>query len=229
MSSPRDVKPVSSTPLPGHSYENETTQQGSEADENAVPHADRKSKPPGAAEGKPVYETTAEEHSHAPAPVYSAQGRRHGENYYFLLEDQDNEYSYSLAQGEDHEYSSAQGEHHEYSLGQEGQDKYCLAHNVTAPTSAETAPIYAMSGTTNYEIADDDGGRLATSSSAPSGDVYNSLNARGGPAVGQEVHQDHYDHINGPAGSGPEYSSVDQEERTQDLQREMAEGDYSHI
>ena len=207
MSSPRDVKPVSSTPLPGRSYENV----------NAVPHADRKSKPPGAAEGKPVYETTAEENSHAPAPVYSAQGHLHGENYYSLLQDQDNEYS--LAQGEDHEYS----------LGQEGQDKYCLAHNVTALASAEAAAIYAMAGTTTYEIVDDDGGRLAMSSSAPSGDVYNRLNAKGGPVVGQKIHQNHYDHISDPAGSSAEYSSLGQEERTRELQREMAEGDYSHI
>ena len=277
VSSPRDVKPVSSAPLPGHSYENVTTQHGSEPDEYAVPHADRKSEPPGAAEGEPVYETTAEENSQAPAPVYSAQGRLHGENYYSLLHDQGNEYSltqgenneyslgrggsseyslaqgedneyslgqdedneYSLAQGEDSEYSLGQGEDNEYalgqgednedSLGQEGQDKYGLAHNVAAPASAEAAAIYAMAGTTNYEIVDDDGGRLATSSSAPSGDVYNRLNAKGGPAVGQEVHQNHYDHFNGPACTGAEYSSLGLEERTRDLQREMAEGDYSHI
>ena len=297
VSSPRDVKPVSSAPLPGHSYENVTTQHGSEPDEYAVPHADRKSEPPGAAEGEPVYETTAEENSQAPAPVYSAQGRLHGENYYSLLHDQGNEYSltqgenneyslgrggsseyslaqgedneyslgqgedseyslgqgedseyslgqgedneyslgqgedneYSLGQGEDNEYALGQGEDSEYSLGQEGQDKYGLAHNVAAPASAEAAAIYAMAGTTNYEIADDDGGRLATSSSAPSGDVYNRLNAKGGPAVGQEVHQNHYDHFNGPACTGAEYSSLGLEERTRDLQREMAEGDYSHI
>ena len=134
-----------------------------------------------------------------------------------------------MAQGENHEYSSVQGEHNDYSLGQEGQDKCCLAHNVTAPTSAEAAAIYAKAGTTTYEIVDDDGGRLATSSSAPSSDVYNRLNAKGGPVVGQEVHQNHYDHINDPAGSGAEYSSLDQEDRTRDLQRKMAEGNYSHI
>ena len=152
---------------------------------------------------------------------------RGGSSEYSLAQDEDSEYS--LGQGEDNEYALTQGEDSEYSLGQEGQDKYGLAHNVAAPASAEAAAIYAMAGTTNYEIADDDGGRLATSSSAPSGDVYNRLNAKGGPAVGQEVHQNHYDHFNGPACTGAEYSSLGLEERTRDLQREMAEGDYSHI
>ena len=101
------------------------------------------------------------------------------------------------------------------------------ATSSAAEAAAAAADVTAGS-TTVYETVNDDG-RLVTSSSAPCGDVYNRMNARRGPAVGQEVHQNHYDHINGPAGSSAEYSSLDQEERTRDLQREMAEGDYSHI
>ena len=97
-----------------------------------------------------------------------------------------------------------------------------------AAAAAAAAADVTAGSTTGYETVNDDG-KLVTSSSAPSGDVYDRLNARGGPAVGQEVHQNHYDHFNGPAGTGAEYSSLGLEERTRDLQREMAEGDYSHI
>ena len=114
--------------------------------------------------------------------------------------------------------------------GRRGHDGRSVTRTVDAssPSAAETAAIYAAAGTTDYETADN-GGRLARSSCDPSSDIYNRLTRSAERSVGQEVHQSHYDHFNGPAGTGAEYSSLGLEERARDLQREMAEGDYSHI
>ena len=154
-----------------------------------------------------------------------------------------------------HEYAML---HAERKRKQGGNDDYSLAHNVETPASAEAAAAYAVAGTMDYERADDDGrlvtslsapsghlyNKLVTSSSAPSGDgcdtqitspsspscdVYDRLDANERPAVGQDIHQNHYDHFNDPAGTGPEYSSLDHGDRARDQQREMAACEYSHI
>ena len=111
--------------------------------------------------------------------------------------------------------------------GHEGRSVTQTA-DASSSSAAEAAVIYAAAGTTDYETADN-GGMLARSSCDPSNDIYNRLTRSAGWSVGQEVHQNHYDHFNGPAGTGAEYSSLGLEERTRDLQRELAEGDYSHI
>ena len=106
------------------------------------------------------------------------------------------------------------------------QGEHPLTEAVDA--SAEAAAIYATAGTTDYETVNDDG-RFVMSPSDPSGDVYNRLRGPAGRSVEQEVHQNHYDHFNDPAGTGPEYSSLDHGDRARDQQREMAASEYSHV
>ena len=111
----------------------------------------------------------------------------------------------------------------------EDQDEHSLTQAVdTSSSPDEAAAVYIAAGTTDYETVDDDG-KLVTSPSVLSDDVYNRLRRSAGRSVEQKVHQNHYDHFNDPAGTGPEYSSLDHGDRARDQQREMAASEYSHI
>ena len=191
-------------------YDHAEARQGNEhptaEDEYTVPHQNRKFKPSVPAKGNTVSKSAA------------AKGSTVYENAAV-----ESSIAHQNAAGEDYGRVRVLADRK-----QGGDGDYSLANNVHASDAAEAAAAYALAGTTDYETVDDDG-TLVTSPSSASGDVYNRLNAKGGPAVGQKVLQNHYDHINGPAGTGAEYSSLGLEEKTRYLQREMAEGDYSHI
>ena len=198
-------------------------QQGSDfpalQDEYAVPHAERKPKPSDAAKRTAAKgETDCKKAAATSSAAY--------EN--IVAEDYD--HLRPLADWK-------QGGANDYSLA---RNDYSLASNVGCSTTAEAAVVDAPAETTDYEAVDDDGSlvmspsgavsnRLVTSPSANSGNVYNRLNTKGGPAVGQDVYQNHYDRVNDPAGTGAVYNRLHQGERARDQQRDMAADEYSHI
>ena len=189
-----------------HAEARQGRQHPTTEDEYAVPHKNGKFKPSAPAEGNTVSKTAAAK----------------GSTVYEIAAVESSIASQNAA-GDDYDRVRVLADRK-----QGGDVGYSLTHNVHASDAAEAAAAYALAETTDYETVDDDG-KLVTSPSSVSGYVYNRLNAKGGLAIGQKVRQNHYDHITDPAGTGAEYSSLRLVERTRDLQREMAEGDYSYI
>ena len=77
-------------------------------------------------------------------------------------------------------------------------------------TQAKYAATYPAARTRGFQIEDDDG-RLVTHPSAPSHDVYNRLDARGGLEVGRHVYQDYYHHFNDLHDTGIVFNSLETE------------------
>ena len=154
-----------------------------------------------------------------------------------------NAYDKLVRPNEAKEFSAEKGQHsaslgipEESHLNQQNGRCSCHANfdNVTS-SAAEAAAVEAIAGTTVNKTVDD-AGLQAMPRSAPSSGMYSRLDCQrtgsAGRGVGdtrQEVRQNHYDHFNDPAGTGPEYNSLDHGDRARDQQREMAACEYSHI